>query len=135
MLVIRSVDPSYAVGLFTEPLSCDAMTPAECREFCRERGLIALAADVADEDDLAGFAVAESDPKAVHFLMLEGDTETCRSLLDRLVRLAGERDVSGWCPIDREDVQRLLEGRGFVRKYRDRFFGCPCYLYHWNRNP
>ena len=132
MLVIRKVDPSFAVGLCTESLTAEDMTPGQCEAFCQEKGLVALAAE--RDDDLAGFAVAESSPKAVHFLMLEGDSATCRILLDRLVRLAGERDVSGWCPVGCGNIRKLLEERGFTRTQRSRFLGCPCFLYHWHRN-
>jgi hypothetical protein len=132
MLVIRAIDPSDAVDLFCEYPPSEGLTPIQCGTFCRDRGLVAFAAERGEE--LAGFAVAESDARAIHFLNLEGDATTCGVLLDRLARLAGERDVSGWCPADREDVRRLLEERGFERRYRDDFMGVPCYLYHCNRN-
>ena len=132
MLVIRAIDPSDAVDLFCEYPPSEGLTPTQCGSFCRGRGLVAFAAERGGE--LAGFAVAESDARAIHLLTLEGDATTCGLLLDRLTRMAGERDVSGWCPADREDVRRLLEERGFGQKYRDDFMGVPCYLYHFDRS-
>ena len=65
---------------------------------------------------------------------MEGDAETCRLLLDRLVRLAGERDVSGWCPTARRDVWKMFEMVGLKRQFRDDFQGRPSYFYSWARN-
>jgi len=94
--------------------------------------LLAWAAE--QDGDLVGFTVAESHARGVRVLTLEGGTAICQLLLDKLVRLAGERDVSGWCPADRPDVQKLFETRGFLRQYLDDFQGCPSYLYHCSRN-
>jgi hypothetical protein len=126
VLTIRSVDPTQAV-----PDDSD-MTPKEWMDYCRERGLVAFAAE--KDEDLVGFAAAESDAKAVHVVALEGDTKTCRVLLDRLVMLAGERDMSGWVPTDRRDVQRLVLRLGFVRVGKAEAGGRPSHFYYWCRN-
>ena len=65
---------------------------------------------------------------------LEGDSRVCRGLLDRLVKLAGERDMSGWFPIVRKDVRQMLEKLGFKRQAKNDFQGTPSYLYRWDRN-
>jgi hypothetical protein len=59
--------------------------------------------------------------------------ETCLLLVERLVRLVGDRDVSVWCPVARPDVRQILEGMGFARLLRDAFLGRPSYLYRWER--
>jgi hypothetical protein len=132
MPAIRAIDPAFAVALLTESLATEDMTPERCREVCLDRGLVALVTE--DEDEQVGFAVAESDHEAVRFLLLDGDVETCGLLVDRLERLAGERDVAGWCPAARRDVSGLLEGRGFRRLFRGRFLCCESVFYHHDRN-
>jgi hypothetical protein len=126
MLTIRPIDPTQV-----EPEEA-GLTRAEWLAFCRERGLVAFAAERGEE--LVGLAVAETDAKVVHVAILEGDTNTCHALLDRLVMLAGERDMSGWVPVDRLDVQRLAEQLGFVRVATGDFEGVPSSLYYWSRN-
>jgi hypothetical protein len=122
MLIIRAADPSEFLPL----------TPRQRDALCARRGLLALAAERGAAR--LGYAVAESHPQAVHFLDLDGDTETCRALLSRLVRVAGERNMSGWVPRERADVRRLLRRLGFVRLGKGRFRGRPSYLYFWDRN-
>jgi hypothetical protein len=131
MPAIRAIDPAFAVALLTDSLTTEGMTPEQCREVCLDRGLVALA--TGDEDEQVGFAVAESDHEAVRFLLLDGDAGTCGLLLDRLERLAGERDVGGWCPAARPDLRGLLEGRGFRRLYRGIFLCCESDYYHHGR--
>ena len=127
MLSIHPVDLSDALELFCESPPLEGMTPTQCAAFCRRRCLVAFAAE--RDDNLVGFAVAESDPNGVAVLNLEGDIDACRLLLGRLVRLAGERDVTSWCPADRPDVVELLEARGFSRECRDDFLARPSFLY------
>jgi hypothetical protein len=94
-----------------------------------------LLAFVAKEEERAvGLALAESHPGRVHVFVLEGTTDACRLLLERLVRLAGERDVSVWCPAARLDVRELLEQRGFARLAQGDFVGRPSYLYFCRRS-
>lgn len=132
MLVIRAIDPSFALGLFHDPSSVGRLTPAQVREYCFRRGLLSL---VAEEDgDLIGCLVAESGPRAVTFVVIDGDTPTCELLLDRLIRRAGERDACGWCPVDRDDIRRLLEERGFTPEYEGRVLGLPAVFYYCNQN-
>src|SRR5215831_8797137 len=119
MLVIRSVDPAEALPLFWDIPPSARIRPSRWRSFCKRLGVVALAAE--EDGELAGFAVAESNPRVVHFLNLEGGTDACRLLLTRLVMLAGERDMSGWCPAVRTDVLKMLEDRGFDREAEDNF--------------
>ena len=132
MLVIRSVEPAKFVPVFWGVPHCCGMKPMQWHAYCRRRGMLAFAAEL--DADLVGFAVAESGPEVVHVLSLVGDAGTCRLLLQRVVMAAGERDVSGWCPIDDLAVRRLFRRLGFVRTGKGRFQGRPCYLYYWDRN-
>jgi len=129
VLVIRSVEPAQAVPLFWEvPLSA-GVTGRRWKAYCKRRGLVALAAE--QEGDLVGFAVAESRPNLVHVLSLEGYPDTCRRLLGRLVRLAGERDVSASCLSSRPALLAVLEEKGFVRVGQDSFLGRTLCRYYW----
>lgn len=100
--------------------------------FCRERGLFALVADA--DGTPVGLTVAESTPEVVRFLALEGNAAACSLLLERLLRMAGERDVGGWCPTDRYDLRGLLDGAGFRRRTESDCRGQPCCYYHLSRN-
>jgi hypothetical protein len=128
MLVIRTVDAAKTIpalwGLPDLPILWD--------DYCREKGLVALAAE--QGPSLVGFAIAESHPQLIRILNLEGDRETCRRLLNRLIRLAGERDLAGWFPRKRKDLQRLVKQLGFVRSAQDVFQGRPCSFCYWDRN-
>jgi len=132
MLTIHTVDTLEAIALFSDSPPPDDLSPAECEAYCRERGLVALVAE--EGAMLAGFAVAESNAQAVHFIALEGGTDACRVLLHRLVRLAGERDVCGWCPAYRRDIQGMLRRLGFTRRQAGSCAGKPAHFYHWSRN-
>jgi hypothetical protein len=131
MLVIRQVDLTAAPPVLWGSLHAGGLTLTGWAALCRERGLIAFAAE--QDGRFAGYAVAESTPRLVRILNLEGGLRPCRLLLERLVRLAGERDVGGWFPAGRTDVLEMLERRGFVRLGQDDCHG-PCCLYHWARN-
>jgi hypothetical protein len=126
MLTIRRIDPTQV-----ESEEGD-LTRMEWLAFCRDRGLVAFAAERGEE--LVGLAAAESDAKVVHVAILEGDTGTCHALLDRLVRLAGERDMSGWVPLGRPDVRRLILRLGFAPVASADIDGVPSCLYYWSRN-
>ena len=131
MLVICDVDVSDAAELFGEPPPPAGMTPAQTALYLR-RGLVAFG--VEEDGQLAGLSIAASRPRSVHVLGMEGRTGACHLLLERLVRFAGERDLSAWCPASRPDVRHMLERRGFVKKRGGSFRGRPSFLYHWPRN-
>jgi hypothetical protein len=95
-------------------------------------GVFALAAE--ERGELVGFAVARSCPKAICFFGLEGDPRTCRFLLQRLVRLAGERDVCGWCSARRADLRRLLEQMSFARQECEPLSDRPMNFYYLDQN-
>jgi hypothetical protein len=126
MLTIRGIDPTQT--LVDDP----RLTPQEWHAFCRARGLVAFAAE--NEGVRVGFAAAESDAKAVHVISLEGEADICFLLLRRLVLLAGERDMSGWVPVDRPDLGALFEGLGFFRSAPGEPGGRPSAFYYWCRN-
>jgi hypothetical protein len=94
---------------------------------------VAFAAERGEE--LVGLAAAESDPGAVHVVLLEGDAPACQALLGRLVKLAGERAVSGWVANDRPEVQRLTERMGFVPVAAAAMGGVPSCYYHRDLDP
>src|SRR5205085_243007 len=79
--------------------------------FCWWRGLVAYAA--VDGRACVGWALAESHPRSVDVLQLRGGPGAVRLLLGRLVRSAGEREVSLVCPEDRQDIAALLGEYGF----------------------
>jgi hypothetical protein len=77
----------------------------------RSRDLVAFAAT--EGDTLEGLAIAESKPRLLHVSYLKGSDDACHLLLQRLILLAGERDVSVACRADRAEVRQFLEGEGF----------------------
>src|SRR5947209_7632985 len=127
MLTIRPLHPTAALALLgARP--ADEGIEKECWDRWSLDGT--LLAFVAREDAMAvGLALAESRPRWVHVFLLEGTTDAGHLLLERLVRSAGERDVSVWCPAARMDVRELLEQRGFARLAQGDFLGRPSYLY------
>jgi hypothetical protein len=132
MLSIHPVDPAEAALAFGGLAEKDDLTPAEWASYCHRKGLIVFAAE--RDGELVGFAVAESCPHRIHVRRLEGDTHTCRRLLGRLVRAAGERDLSGWVPTDRPDLRRMFRRLGFIRGGRGHPEGRPASFYYWDRN-
>jgi hypothetical protein len=128
MLSIHAVEPAEASVLAEK----DYLSPGEWESYHRRKGLLVFAAE--QDDDLVGFAVAESCPHRILIRRLEGDTDTCASLLDRLVQAAGERDLSGWVPAGRPDLRRLFRRRGFTRVGRGYPGGRPAQFYFWDRN-
>jgi hypothetical protein len=132
LLTIHRLDTSDAVTLFCETPPEPGMTPSEVRSFCEDAGLLAFA--VEDDGRLAGLALARSGPKALLVLAVEGHEEAVRLLLERLVRLAGERDVCAWCAGSRDDLREMLEARGFEPWGRGSFGGRQFYLYRWRQN-
>jgi hypothetical protein len=91
-----------------------------------------ILAFLAEQDEtVVGLTFAESHPKVLHVLNLEGETDVCRLLLDRLVRAAGERNLSGVFPITRPDILELVEEWGFTRGTED---GRPSVFSCWDRN-
>jgi L-amino acid N-acyltransferase YncA len=116
-----------------KPLSRGLMSPAEWAAYCKSCGVMVLVAE--EEDTLVGWAVAESSPRCLDILRIEGDTDTCRLLLGRLMGAAGERDLSGWVARDRPDLRRLFQRQGFVKGGRFIRDGVPSVFYYWDRNP
>ena len=104
-----------------------AMTAAMWATFCQECGLVAFTANA--DGAVVGWAVAESYPERLRILKLEGRPDAEGLLLDRLTRLAGERDVAGVFPVDKPDLLALLEGRGYIRQGRRTFLAQPVYAY------
>src|SRR5438067_10545203 len=107
MLTVRPFDPAHAALAFPRALARAGLTPDACRRPGR------VLAFVAEEDGVpVGVAVALSEPRMVQALGLEGAPRVCASLLGRLVRAAGEREVWAWCPAARADLAGVFAGRG-----------------------
>jgi hypothetical protein len=132
VLVIRQVNPATALPAFWGASPSCGVKPAHWDAFCKHRGYFTFVAE--RDGDQVGFAVAESHPNVLNVINLEGDARVCRRLLERLVMVAGERNMSGWFPIARKDVRLMLEKLGFTRRDKSKFQGVPSYLYHWDRN-
>jgi hypothetical protein len=98
-----------------------------CEGLWERLGMFALAAE--EDGARVGLAVAESQANLVHVLYLDGRPDAWLALLERLVRLAGERDLSVWCLADRAGRREALEQRGFAGEYEDLYAGQPAWLY------
>jgi hypothetical protein len=124
MLVVRPVDLAGAIDVMG--------SPPLLQKWSQDGTLFAF---VAEKSEVArGFAIAESHPRAVHVAAVDGDTEVCRLLLERMVEVAGERDVVVWCPLARTDLLKMLAGWGFVAGHEDDSQGPPHSLYCLSRN-
>jgi hypothetical protein len=130
MLVIHLVDPARTLPvLWGVPKLGNTIS---WNLLCKKRGLLALAAE--EDDELIGLAVAESHPRHLLILDLAGEVNICGQFLDRLVRLAGERNVAAYVPRDRIALQRLLAHRGFVRPEGDNRPERESYFFYLDRN-
>jgi len=103
-LVVRGVDPSRSVPAFWDDGPPAGMTPDQWAAVCKRRGLVAFVAEETG-GPLAGFAFAESTPRWVRVLALEGGAEARRLLLERLLKAAGEREVLGFAGRQEDDVR------------------------------
>jgi hypothetical protein len=105
--------------------------PADCAALWERLGLVVLVAqDGGEQEDLG---LAASHPGQVQVIYLDGAPRACRLLLDRLVRLAGERDVSMWCPAEQTAIGTMHEEKGFVFLCRDESQCPPPSLYRLRR--
>jgi len=128
MLVIDSVDPADVLALLGLNPPLAGVEGSLWKKWVRQGALFGV---VVEEDDApVGAAVVESRPDVLHIHLLEGGPGPCRVLLHRLVRRAGERDMSAWCPKDRSDIQAMLDVLGFTRRYQK---GASLF-YYWARN-
>jgi hypothetical protein len=126
MPTLKNIDPADAFMLLPGTPCRGGMPLPEWEAFVRRAGPVAF---VAEEDGVSvGFAIAESHPKLVHVLYLEGTTAACRLLLDRLVRLAGERKMAGRFRAELPDLLAMLEVAGFKRLFEDEFNGKPTFF-------
>jgi hypothetical protein len=128
MLAVRTMEPAEAATLFCESPPLPGMTPTEWELCCGQPSFLALVAEW--DGGLAGFAIAESHPQKVQVLTMAGSVGTCRVLLGRLVKRAGERDISVWCPIAHSDLLEMIEGMGFALQIPNDFEGRMSFLYH-----
>jgi hypothetical protein len=123
VLTVRDLRPDEAAPLFPDGLDWAGVSPAEWVAGC-EAGLFLVFAAERDGTTVA-FAVAGSGPRVLLVLALVGDRRADRMLLDRAVRVAGEREVAVYCPDDDPALVALLRRRGFARVSRsDPFLYC-----------
>jgi hypothetical protein len=108
------------------------MSPTQWDAYCLEKGLLAFAAE--EEGELVGLALAESEPQALHVVAVEGRADAFRLLLEKLVRLSGERDVTAWCSQGKHNLQVMLEGLGFRWTHAAKAGGRTSYFYRLIRN-
>jgi hypothetical protein len=132
MLTIRTSDPAHAVALLGTSPPAEGIEQEFWDPWSRVGTLRAFVAEEAGRG--VGLALADFHPRLVQVFTLEGTTDACGLLLERLVRAAGERDVSVWCPAARIDVRELLEQKGFARQVQGDFLGRPSYLFSRGRN-
>jgi hypothetical protein len=93
----------------------------------RGRGLRLVVAE-GTSGGLEGLAVADARADAVYVLHLEGAPEAARLLLEYLVGLAGDREVSGWLPDD-PALHGVLQAAGFASGEWQAFWGRAYRLY------
>jgi hypothetical protein len=130
-LVVRRVDRGEAHRLLSGVARFGALTAVQWDALWENHGLVAFAAE--EGGSLRAVALAESHPQVLHLSHLVGHLDACRLLLDRLVLLAGERDMSGAVPTHLTQVQALLQERGFVRVWQQDLRGWPVYVYRRER--
>jgi hypothetical protein len=126
MLTLRNIHPEAVQSLLPGAPDRGRMTPQEWEAFVHRASPVAFVAE--EEGKMVGFVFAESHPTLVHVLFLEGTAVACRLLLERIVRLAGERNMAGRFPIDRPDLLAILDLAGFKRRFKDEFWGRPSYF-------
>jgi hypothetical protein len=132
MLSVCDLYPADAALRFPDALARAGFPPAQWEARCAGGRLLAFAAR---EGGVAvGFAVAVSHPQGVHVLSLEGTAPACGLLLERLVRAAGERDLSIWCPAERADLRGVLQQRGFAHRGYSDVADPVASLYHLDRH-
>lgn len=133
MVTIRSVSPDDARSIMEKHFA-GTRQPASPAEHCEAEDLVI--AFVAERDrNVVGLATAESHPRVVHVVNLEGDIEACRALLELMVRRAGERSLTAWVAVARTDLLALVEARGFSREFDADFQGRPACLYQYQCDP
>jgi hypothetical protein len=132
-LIVRRIDRREAHRLLRGVARFAALTPERWDSLWENHGLVAFAAEA--RQSLRAFALAESHPQTVHVAHLGGRPDACWLLLERLVRLAGERDMSAVVPMAHPELQVLLEELGFLRVFEEDRGGGRNYVYRWNRTP
>src|SRR5262249_32072969 len=108
------------------------ISPESADAACWDLGLFGLV--VRESGRAVGYAIARSHPQTVIVAKLQGRSDACRLLLNRLVRGAGERDISVWCAAERPRLARLLARMGFRRMYETRFAKRPSILFRLDQN-
>jgi hypothetical protein len=129
---VRQLSPADAAELFPDGLAGAGIGPARWEAGCTAGKYLLFTAQRGGTP--VGFAIASSDPRRLRVAILAGEAGAAGPLLDRVLRAAGERDVSVWCPAGHARLRALLRRRGFARVGRSDDSGPPSYLYHLSRN-
>jgi hypothetical protein len=132
LLVLHRFNATDVAALMPGVLARSGMSPTQWDAYCEEKGLLAFAAE--EEGDLVALSMAESVPQALHVVSIEGRPDACHLLLEKFVRLAGERDVTAWCPRGNDDLSRMLEELGFAWMHAAGIGGRTSYFYRLCRN-
>jgi hypothetical protein len=132
MPTIHSLDPAEDVLACKGMAQESGLTPQQWQEYCLRRGVVVFV--VESDGEVVGLAVVESCRHRLQIRRLEGDADTCRLLLRRLVLLAGERDLTGWVAADRPGLRRLFCQRGFIFQGKGEVGGRPAFFYFWDRS-
>ena len=126
-MIVRRMTATDALALLLDPPPQGGLSAQQWEAIRQRLGLLAFTA--AEGELLVGFVIAKSHPALVHVVHLEGSTEACQSLLLRLTRAAGKRDLSVWCPLAHTDLRDVLESSGFILRDQGQCRGQPASLY------
>jgi hypothetical protein len=113
MLSVRQLSPADAAELFPDGLAGAGIGPARWEAGCTAGKYLLFTAQRGGTP--VGFAIASSAPRRLRVAILAGEARAAGPLLDRVMRAAGERDVSVWCAADNAGLRGLLRRRGFAR--------------------
>ena len=132
MATVHSLKLADAIALFQGVVSSGEV-PADWEKERERGGFFGLG--VFDQEELTGFALAESHPSLVHALCVDGTPDACRLLINKLSMMAGERNLNVWVPLARGDVIDYVKSRGFQRLCEESMRGAPSRLYRLQKGP
>jgi hypothetical protein len=113
MLSVHQLSPADAALLLRDMAAEAGISPSRWEDDCTAGKYLAFAAQRGP--DPVGLAVASSTPGRLRVVGPAGEAWAVAPLLDRVMRAAGERDVSVWCAADNAGLRDLLVRRGFLR--------------------
>jgi hypothetical protein len=132
MLSVRQLSPADAAELLRDVAAGAGMSPSRWEHGCTAGKFLAFTAQ--RDETPVGLAVASSTPRRLRVVGLAGEGEVAGLLLDHVVRAAGERDVTVWCPAGYAGLRSLLLRRGFLRVGQSDPGEPLAFLYRLSRN-